>query len=254
MPSISAVVPRLAARRSHSRAQRPLPAQLPAACPAAAAPLDALQRRLHGDAAKVQQGRLHPWCASFLQQSVDQPPRAMVLLLHGFTAGPWQYFSLSQRLCRGGVDVYAPRLPGHGRLQHGEPAPHKMPGIERQDRYRAWAEEVYQEAKAYSQARGLPLRLMGFSLGGGLAADLAGAHPHGISTMVAAAPFLRPKPLKGRLGFAAARLAQRVDCGRSLLCRRDFAWVSDLPDFLPRPLPGYWRFPLSKMYGCLDYN
>ena len=213
-----------------------------------------LQLRLQSDAAKVGSGTLHPWCASFLHRSEHGPPRAVVLLLHGFTSGPWQYFHISQRLTRGGLDVYAPRLPGHGRMDGNLPAPQRLPGLYAQDRYRAFAEAAYREAKCYARERGVPLWIMGFSLGGGLAADLASAHPRSITRLVAAAPLLRPKPLHARLAYAAARLGRHCRGGRYLLRHNYYQWMQGAPAAVLRPPPLYWRFALSKMFACLDYN
>lgn len=40
--------------------------------------------------------------------------RGSVILLHGFTACPQQYFELADKLTEGGLNVYLPLLPGHG--------------------------------------------------------------------------------------------------------------------------------------------
>src|SRR5689334_23628869 len=42
------------------------------------------------------------------------PPRAAVLLLHGFTGSPWEVRPLGDSLAARGYHVYAPLLPGHG--------------------------------------------------------------------------------------------------------------------------------------------
>lgn len=44
-----------------------------------------------------------------------QPTGRVCLFFHGFTAGPYQFEPLGERLHRAGYNVLAPLLPGHGR-------------------------------------------------------------------------------------------------------------------------------------------
>jgi alpha-beta hydrolase superfamily lysophospholipase len=48
------------------------------------------------------------------QWNTDQPYKGTILLLHGFTACPQQYFETYQHLNDAGYNVLAPLLPGHG--------------------------------------------------------------------------------------------------------------------------------------------
>jgi alpha-beta hydrolase superfamily lysophospholipase len=215
--------------------------------------LGQLKARLTRDVALVQAGEVHGWCQSYLELPRTTAPRGMALLLHGFSAGPWQYENITEHLTGGGLAVYAPRLPGHGCLADGQPDSSALPGMGETSAYGRFAEAVYQEAKAQAQALGAPLYVMGFSLGGALALDLATRHPHSIKRLVVGAPLVRPQPLFGRLMYQAAHLVAKLDRGREYLKRRLYIWAAELPDFFPRPAPGYSHFTTDKLYACLDY-
>ncbi len=214
----------------------------------------ALKNRLNTDQAAAEQGVLHPWCQSFLGASTHGPTQAVVLLLHGFTAGPWQFDAVAERLTGIGMDVYAPRLPGHGCLKNNVPDARHLPGLNDNDVYSQFAEQVLQEAKAYAKEKRVPLYVMGFSLGGGMALDIASHHPHSVKRLMLGAPLVKPQPLQGRLAFQLARLVNMVSPGRKLLRRKRLAWDMPIPkEFAQMPLPGYFTFPIDKMCGCLQY-
>jgi alpha-beta hydrolase superfamily lysophospholipase len=215
--------------------------------------LQQLQARLARDRALVQAGEVHGWCQSYLELPRGSAAQGVALLLHGFSAGPWQYEHMTEHLTSGGLAVYAPRLPGHGCLIDGQPDPSALPGLGETSAYGRFAEAVYQEAKAQAQALGVPLYVMGFSLGGALALDLATRHPHSIKRLVVGAPLVRPQPLFGRFLYQAAHLVAKLDRGREYLKRRLYTWATELPDFFPRPAPGYSHFTTDKIYACLDY-
>lgn len=131
---------------------------------------------------------LRPRYASHLGLLPPQQARASVLLLHGYTAGPWQLDELGARLNAAGFHYYAPRLPGHGwmdatRRGTGE----RMVALFERQRYEAFLESAYQ---ALSELQ-VPIYAVGLSGGGNLALRLAEKQPE-IKRVVAVAPFLGP--------------------------------------------------------------
>jgi pimeloyl-ACP methyl ester carboxylesterase len=64
-------------------------------------------------AAEKARGDLDPKCYSFVKTHGQQTERSIVLL-HGFTACPYQYEELAQQYFDLGYNVYAPLLPHHG--------------------------------------------------------------------------------------------------------------------------------------------
>jgi len=102
-----------------------------------------------------------------------------VLLLHGFIGSPKDFGILPQRLAEAGYFVYAPLLPGHGT---------KPQDLLREDAdtWFAAARASYRELRA----RCAWVAVVGFSMGGTLAARLAVEEAAPPDALVLAAPFL----------------------------------------------------------------
>lgn len=115
--------------------------------------------------------------------------RGTVLLLHGYTAGPWQMPQLCERFNAAGFHCFVPRLPGHGWMtDQGLGTGQKM--VSYADRYRdydAFLEQVYAPLFDLQQ----PVYPIGLSGGANLALRLAERHPE-IQRVVAISPFLGP--------------------------------------------------------------
>lgn len=131
---------------------------------------------------------LRPRYASHLGLLSPERARASVLLLHGYTAGPWQLEELGARLNAAGFHYYAPRLPGHGwmdaaRRGTGE----RLVALSERQRYETFLDTAYQ---ALSDLQ-VPVYAVGLSGGGNLALRLAEKQPE-IARVVAVAPFLGP--------------------------------------------------------------
>ena len=107
-------------------------------------------------------------------------PKAHVLLLHGFSASPWEVAEYARHLRKKGCLVYAPRLAGHG----AGSAEFNAHG--RAD----WLADAEAAFAALVPAKG-KLALVGHSGGGALAALLADRHAGQVSCLVLAAPAFR---------------------------------------------------------------
>ena len=122
-----------------------------------------------------------------------------VLLLHGFPAAPSEMEELARYLARQGVRVYVPRLKGHGT------SPDDLATRTRHD----WIESA-DEGYALLDNSCRRVAVCGFSLGGGLALDLAARVP-GVAGIVAISPPLRLQRFSSRLAPVVDRWNRLLD-------------------------------------------
>ena len=115
------------------------------------------------------------------------PAKGVVLGLHGWSAGTWQFEHLAPQLAAQGYHVYIPRLPGHGVVDDtGQPTSRDFPINNQMNRYSEFADKAYAEAASL----GLPVHTIGLSGGGAIALDIAGRHE--VASSMLYDPFLSP--------------------------------------------------------------
>ena len=120
-------------------------------------------------------------------RSMVTPAKGIVLGLHGWSAGTWQFEHLGQQLAAQGYHVYVPRLPGHGVVDsQGVPTSKEFPVNHEMHHYTEFADRVYGEAAS----TGLPVHTIGLSGGGAIALDIAGRHE--VASSMLYDPFLSP--------------------------------------------------------------
>ena len=120
-------------------------------------------------------------------RSMVTPAKGIVLGLHGWSAGTWQFEHLGQQLAAQGYHVYVPRLPGHGVVDsQGVPTSKEFPVNHEMHHYTEFADRVYREAASI----GLPVHTIGLSGGGAVALDIAGRHE--VASSMLYDPFLSP--------------------------------------------------------------
>ncbi len=119
--------------------------------------------------------------------------RTCVLLVHGFTASPWEMSHIAHHLSDRGLACLGVRLPGHGST------PERLLATGRQD----WLNAVHQAAEA-AQADGYRLAGVGSSTGALLLLRLCLDKPL-LQRLALCSPFLRVRhrlaPLAGLLRF-----------------------------------------------------
>jgi alpha-beta hydrolase superfamily lysophospholipase len=146
------------------------------------------RERVRREQSALQEGTLRPRNASFLR--LPERPHGLVLLFHGFTAGPWQFDELSERLNAAGFAVYAVRLPGHGEQRDGAPYSAALPNGQTWQQYTQFNRTVVAEASALAQEMDIPLDVVGFSLGGAQAVQAALEAGHRVHKVALVAPLM----------------------------------------------------------------
>jgi pimeloyl-ACP methyl ester carboxylesterase len=115
--------------------------------------------------------KIQPGCEpTHLIPPAGVPVIGTAILIHGYTGCPQQYFELSELLTAGGLEVYLPLSPGHGRVldSDGEEDLHGMPGRYDLKRYKKFAHEINDLAAASDG-----VRILGGLSGGGSIATQA---------------------------------------------------------------------------------
>lgn len=172
----------------------------------------------------------------FLQ---SYPTEKVCLFFHGFTAAPYQYIPMGERLYRAGYNILAPLMPGHGRAGNwGSGNPPPLPTDPQT--YQKFALEWLDLARSF----GKQIIIGGISGGGALAAWLSLQRPYDIHRVLLFAPYLRSssrildilvrqfdfyfawvqRPGFERLaydGFALPALEAMLDIGRDVQTRAD---------------------------------
>jgi esterase/lipase len=115
--------------------------------------------------------------------------KGAVLLLHGYTACPQQYFELGKRLSDNGYDVLMPLSPGHGQVlaEDGRDQHEYMPVY--REEYMAFSERLND---VMGNAAGEKV-IGGLSVGGALATYALNMAPHQYDRALIMAPFYKIK-------------------------------------------------------------
>ena len=149
---------------------------------------------------------LQPHCRSFFVPAEKQPARGMVVLLHGFSAGTWQYKEFAQRFAQQGYDVYAPRLVGHGHAKpDGTGDISQIPQSEDASRWTAYASGLAEQV----DGTGTPVHVVGLSGGGAVAMNLAARFPGSIASSTLLDPFLGPANGQAKAIFGFGKTLDR---------------------------------------------
>jgi carboxylesterase len=177
---------------------------------------------------------MRPECAARLFTHGRQTDRAIVLL-HGFTNCPRQFYALAQRYYERGYNVYVPRFPYHGLYNR---APRELMHLTSEDLVRTGMAAV-------DIARGLGryVMVMGLSMGGLVTAWLA-QHREDIDRAVMVAPALAFRAIPFRfmpLYAAYARYAPN----------RFIWWDPQLKGAAPGPEHAYYGFHLRAFQAVL---
>jgi alpha-beta hydrolase superfamily lysophospholipase len=154
---------------------------------------------------------MQPQCRSFFVPAEQQPARGMVMLLHGFSAGTWQYQEYAERFARQGYDVYVPRLEGHGHARpDGTGDVSRVPSSEEAHRWTAYADRLAGQV----QGTKVPVHVVGLSGGGAVAMNLAARFPQTFASSTLLDPFLGPSNNQAKTVFGVADTVDRFTFGQ----------------------------------------
>lgn len=177
---------------------------------------------------------MRPDCAGKLLTHGHQTDRA-ILLLHGFTNCPRQFYALAERYYERGYNVYVPCFPHHGLYNR---APKELMQLTAEDLVRTGMAAV-------DIVRGLGryVMVMGLSMGGLVAAWLA-QHREDIDRAVMVAPALAFQAIPFRLMPLYATYTRYAP-------NRFIWWNPELKGAAPGPEHAYYGFHLRSLQALL---
>lgn len=151
----------------------------------------------------------------------DVRPRGVVLLVHGLGEHAGRYDRVASRLAEWGFEVR-----GYDQFGHGESGGVRG-GLSSDARLLADLGEMVEAARTRTP-EGLPLILLGHSMGGLVAAKYAAAHPGAVDALVLSSPALgtRIRGWRRLLLRTLARFAPNLRVGNGLQTR----WLSHDPE------------------------
>ena len=120
----------------------------------------------------------------------EQPNKAIVICLHGFTGTPYGVQPIGEACFSRGIDAVAPILPGHG-YEHAADQRREFPKMTMEGMFEAARKEIYRARQTYQF-----VGMFGLSMGGAIALTMAAEGL--IDACAAAAPALR-LPLKAEI-------------------------------------------------------
>lgn len=174
------------------------------------------------------------------------PYRGVVILFHGFTACPQQYFELSPRLAAEGYEVLLPLLPGHGHVPQRNGSTivddvSDLPTGATKARYADIGRQMNDIARASTGTRVMG----GLSLGGAVATAAIGAAPGLYARALLLSPLFAIPGVSGTALKAANVLTptRRTGWGEGCLTERT----------QPNPRAGICEFQFNQVRGAAEF-
>ncbi len=121
---------------------------------------------------------------------IDVPIKSKILLIHGFTACPQQFFEMANILSRRGVLVYLFLLPGHGKLVKSD-GHDNLEGFPTHDD-RLMFQQLAETFNKVAMSDNLPTTLGGMSVGGAVALRAAKLATYSYEKLLLFSPFFGP--------------------------------------------------------------
>lgn len=195
--------------------------------------------------------------------------RGTVVLLHGFSACPQQYFEVARKFSSEGFRVYLPLLPGHGLKTHSDQKtdlksyrniPTVRDGKKAYTSYISWLSDMMKLEKTDEKIIG------GLSLGGSIAADAITRPDHPYTKALITTPFFEMIPersnvLKGVDGLAIIikAIGGPLDLASRVLGAvvedKELSWGEGCTDIeTPRGRAGYCRYTVGQVILLHKYG
>ena len=125
------------------------------------------------------------------QTWLGDAPKAAIILLHGYAEHSGRYAHVAERFTTAGYDIYAFDLRGHGRSD-GKPRVY----VRNIDEHTGDVERFLTSVR--ERTGGLPLFLLGHSMGGAISARFLVGDDHGLAGAILSAPAVRRAGILGR--------------------------------------------------------
>ncbi len=141
--------------------------------------------------------------------------QGVIILLHGFTSCPKQFFKMADSFSERGFHVLIPTLPGHGRagdneLEHQE----ELPGARNWFLYSSFAHWLNRLARSVAYG---DVHIGGLCLGATIATQAMQIEPDLYTRGLLLSPFFEvSKPLLGRIGRLVGRVADVINIEHQL--------------------------------------
>ena len=185
--------------------------------------------------------------------------KGVVVLLHGFTACPQQFFALSEKLSREGWDVLLPTLPGHGVRRNAEEAKYLPQVADYRQRYGGFVKRLNELMRSYEA----PQRAIGgVSLGGALATGALAEELDLYDRALIMTPYYRLNPkfadlmgaLKNLTDFA--RMIDPENWGERAQTelRRELGWGEACENEALRGRQGICKFTYSNLIASQQFG
>jgi esterase/lipase len=178
-------------------------------------------------------------------------PKGTIVMYHGYTAGPWQFTALAKKAYADGYNVVIPRLPGHGfKDANGKEDPSHLLDAKNYMQYQTFGDETYAKAAAL----GGPVSVVGLSVGGDIAMDVA--ERHAVAKVVEYAPFLAPAGAGGKIA-SVVHVLDKVTFGLAGrgLAHVGWGWGKESEQQTrDGSRPGHAIFSLGTLYGAAEYG
>jgi len=171
---------------------------------------------------------------------VNIKARAKILLVHGFTACPQQYFEWAELLSKRGIVVYLFTMPGHGapKLPSGKDNYSNLPTHNNFEAYSNLAEVINKVALADE----LPSSIGGLSVGAAVALNAAETAMTPYKKLILISPFFKmPK-------YFERNLLGPVIGNLPLINNQTISWGEGCHDELRRGRAGICEYTISDVY------
>ncbi len=187
----------------------------------------------------------------------EKQPRGLVIALHGFTTGPWEFEGLGPELAEKGFHVYAPRLPGHGfkkatgkrHVPSQKYLPKGKEGVKEYENFSHHLINVISESK-------LDTYVIGSSIGGLIAYDVIkkmqeNENPEYIKKAILVDPYFASANPVARFIMSTFSLLNKYTFNKTSLILGSLylAPASKKKGLIDWSRPGHLSFNLSNLYA-----
>lgn len=172
--------------------------------------------------------------------------KGKILLVHGFTACPQQFFEWSEILSKRGIVVYLFTLPGHGIKKHKDGKDNFL-ALPKHNKYNDY-EKLTEVMNKVTMADDLPSTVGGLSVGGAVAMHAAATASTPYDKLILISPFFKMP------SFLQRHLAGPIAGNFPVLKNKQVGWGPGCHEELKRGRVGICDFTISQVYTAQVYG